>query len=473
MTRHAPGSLPFTSCGTRRVLVLCAGIPLLIIISQLFGVGQFRSTADRFAPLQSTSSSSSSSSSFSPCHPPVPPHGSAPPRPSPDDDRFPFLVRLSTLCLTAQDGGWVALSPCEHGAAAAAGAAAVASAVANSRSDAHTGADADRGAQGVQEVKDAIMLLFARQQWRYTGTPGHIESVGFPGTCLDAYMYGRAGQVGVQLTSCHLHADKHQQRFFWGGDESVLADMGRRLHVMGLEGEDNERGGEQDCIGAATSRGTVFRALPGEPHPVQLGLFPCGGLAGSYDYETKTAYFFNRDPLVDFSTTVVLAAATPPRIGVSSTVGSSSKAGGGKEGGGNRGGSPRAAAAAFAGKLVFLVSQIANVLKVMPGVDLVIVNPGTAEEYKVRVCCVVNVVCGTCSVSMWCAVCVVVMCGVHVVFQPCALTPHIVSYLQANDRINAAAPCALLPACQVGSREFQAEAVHMHARMHQRGSFGE
>ena len=389
MTRHAPGSLPFTSCGTRRVLVLCAGIPLLIIISQLFGVGQFRSTADRFAPLQSTSSSSSSSSSFSPCHPPVPPHGSAPPRPSPDDDRFPFLVRLSTLCLTAQDGGWVALSSCEHGAAAAAGAAAVASAVANSRSDAHTGADADRGAQGVQEVKDAIMLLFARQQWRYTGTPGHIESVGFPGTCLDAYMYGRAGQVGVQLTSCHLHADKHQQRFFWGGDESVLADMGRRLHVMGLEGEDNERGGEQDCIGAATSRGTVFRALPGEPHPVQLGLFPCGGLAGSYHYSTKTAFFFNRDPLVDFSTTVVLAAATPPRIGGGSSTVGSSKAGGGKGGGGNGGGSPRAAAAAFAGNLVFLVSQIANVLKVMPGVDLVIVNPGTAEEYKVRVCCVV------------------------------------------------------------------------------------
>jgi hypothetical protein len=302
------------------------------------------------------------------------------------------LVRLSTLCLTAQDGGWVALSPCEHGAAAAAGAAAVASAAANSRADAYTGADADRGARGargVQDVKDAIMLLFARQQWRYTGTLGHIESVGFPGTCLDAYMYGRAGQVGVQLSSCHSHADKHQQRFFWGNDESVLADMGRRLHVMGLEGEDNERGGEQDCIGAATSRGTVFRALPGEPHPVQLGLFPCSGLAGSYYYSTKTAFFFNRDPLIDFSTTVVLAAATPPRIGVNSKAGSSEAGGGkegGKEGGGDGGGSPRAAAAAFAGKLVFLVSQIANVLKVMPGVDLVIVNPGTAEEYKVRVC---------------------------------------------------------------------------------------
>ena len=231
------------------------------------------------------------------------------------------------------------------------------------------------------------MVLFARQQWRYMGTLGHIESVGFPGTCLDAFKWGKGGKV--QLTSCHLHADKHQQRFFWGGDESVLADMGRRFHVMGLEGEGDERGGEQDCIGAATSRGTVFEALPGEPHPVQLGLFPCGGLAGSYDYETKTAYFFNRDPLVDFSTTVVLAAATPPRIGGGSSTVGSSKAGGGKGGGGNGGGSPRAAAAAFAGKLVFLVSQIANVLKVMPGVDLVIVNPGTAEEYKVRVCCVV------------------------------------------------------------------------------------
>ena len=454
LTRGRASAPSVASCGTKRFLVLCAGIPLLIIISQLFNAGHFHSTIDHFFP-QSISSSSSSSSS-SPCHPPVPPHGSAPRRPSPDDDRFPFLVRMSTLCLTAQDGGRVALSPCEHGAAAAEGAASAASAAA--ASVAKTGA----AARGVQNVKDAIMVLFARQQWRYTGTLGHIESVGFPGTCLDAFKWGKGGKV--QLSSCHVHADKHQQRFFWGGDESVLADMGRRLHVMGLEGEDNERGGEQDCIGAATSRGTVFRALPGEPHPVQLGLFPCSGLAGSYYYSTKTAFFFNRDPLIDFSTTVVLAAATPPRIGVNSKAGSSEAGGGkegGKEGGGDGGGSPRAAAAAFAGKLVFLVSQIANVLKVMPGVDLVIVNPGTAEEYKVRVC-------GVCFV-----LCVVVLCGVHVLFQPCALTPYIIFYLQADGGINAAAPRTLLPACHVRSREFKAEAVHVHELLRQRGSFGE
>jgi hypothetical protein len=172
-----------------------------------------------------------------------------------------------------------------------------------------------------------------RQQWRYHYPLGHIESIGLPTNCLDAYPTSE-GQVVVQIFTCDVRSEKHQQRFFWGGDEKPMADMGRRLKLMGL-GDDagainHDRGGDADCIGAATSSGRVYEAHPGaqgDTPPVKLGLFRCGGLPGSYNYQTKTAFFFNRDPLVDFSTTVVLAAPpvepsdrSGPEVGLASIV---------------------------------------------------------------------------------------------------------------------------------------------------------
>ena len=280
----------------RRPLALCALLAVLLIVYDLC----FTATITSFASSQLSTSHPSRPhqsgdqwraqwraqspanrppfSDTTRCSPPVPSNGEAPRRPFPGDDSFPFLIRLNTLCLTAHnDRLTVSLSPCLHVAAAAPGGGA-----------------------------------HLRQQWRYHYPMGHIESVGLPTNCLDAYP-SPEGQVVVQIFTCDVRSEKHQQRFFWGGDEKPMADMGRRLKLMGL-GDDagathHDRGGDADCIGAADRSGRVYEAHPGTPPPVKLGLFRCGGLPGSYNYKTKTAFFFNRDPLVDFSTTVVLAAA--------------------------------------------------------------------------------------------------------------------------------------------------------------------